>query len=167
MEKLYVTICVLSWILYLHSAITEVCQLKLLPSVRQKFACWMAWPIAARNWAPKKEIKMLERTSFRFLDLSQYDQMVRLFLNIWTFATMKTSPITLQICQSRLSISPKKKWPVKNLPKTCKFLPKWWFFSKSGHTDSSIQSIQFALVYGELFLVLFYLSNNNFISFQN
>ena len=30
-----------------------------------------------------------------------------------------------QICQSRVSILPNKKWTVKKLPKTCKFLPKW------------------------------------------
>ena len=38
----------------------------------------------------------------------QCDQMVRLYFNIWTFATMKTSPIMSQICQSRLNILPNK-----------------------------------------------------------
>ena len=55
----------------------------------------------------------------------QFDQMVRLFFKIWPFATKKTSPIMSQICQSRVSILPNKKWTVKKLPKTCKFLPKW------------------------------------------
>ena len=39
---------------------------------------------------------------------SQCDQMVRLFLNIWPFATLKISPTMSQICQSRLSILPNK-----------------------------------------------------------
>ena len=51
---------------------------------------------------------------------------------------MKTSPIMSQICQSRFSILSNKKWTVKNLPKTCTFLPKWRNFDKSGHTDSGV-----------------------------
>ena len=52
----------------------------------------------------------------------QCDQMARLFFNIWPFATMKTCPIMSQICQSRLSIMPIRKWTVKNLPKIWKVL---------------------------------------------
>ena len=40
-----------------------------------------------------------------------------------------------QICQRRLSIWANKKYTVENLPKTCKLLPKWQKFAKSGHTD--------------------------------
>ena len=49
---------------------------------------------------------------------------------------MKISPIMSQICQSRLIILPNKKYTVKNLPKTCKLLPTWQNFAKSGHTAS-------------------------------
>ena len=41
-----------------------------------------------------------------------------------------------QICQNRFSILPNKKKTAKNLPKTCKLLPKWRNFAKSGHTVS-------------------------------
>ena len=47
---------------------------------------------------------------------------------------MKISPIMSQICQSRHSILPKQIQTVKNWPKTCKLLPKWRNFAKSGHT---------------------------------
>ena len=64
----------------------------------------------------------------------QCDQMIRLFFNNWPYAAMKISLIMSQICQSRLSILPNKKWTVKNLPKTCKLFPKWRHFTTSGHT---------------------------------
>ena len=66
--------------------------------------------------------------------VSKCDQMVRLFFNIWPFATMKISPIMSQICQSQLSILPNNKWTVKTLSKTGKLLPKWRNFARSGHT---------------------------------
>ena len=71
---------------------------------------------------------------FGSLCSGQCDQMVRLFFSIWPFATMKISPIRSQICQSRLSILLYKKYKVKNWPNTCKLLPKWQNFAKSGHT---------------------------------
>ena len=66
--------------------------------------------------------------------LGQSDQMVRIFYNIWPLAIMIISPIMSHICQSRLSILPNRKQTVKNLPRTCKLLPKWRNFAKSGHT---------------------------------
>ena len=71
------------------------------------------------------------------LGIGQCYQMVRLFFNIWPFATMYISPKTSHICKSRLSILPKKKLAVKNSPKTCKLLPKCRNFPKSGHTGLS------------------------------
>ena len=65
-------------------------------------------------------LNILEIDSFEGGGGKQCDQMVRLFFNIWPFATMKISPIMSQICQSKLSILPNKEWAVKNLPKTCK-----------------------------------------------
>ena len=44
-----------------------------------------------------------------FLVRGQWDQMVKLLVNIWPFVTMKMSPIMVQICQSRLSILPHRK----------------------------------------------------------
>ena len=66
----------------------------------------------------------------------QCGQMVRLFVNIWSLATMKMRPIMSQICQSKHSILRNKKY-IKNLPKTCEILPKWRNFAKSGHTGPS------------------------------
>ena len=51
---------------------------------------------------------------------SQCDQMIRLFFNIWLFATTKICPIMSQVCQSSLSILPNKKQTLKNMPKTSK-----------------------------------------------
>ena len=65
----------------------------------------------------------------------QCDQIVRLFLNIWPFATITISLIMSQICQSRLSILPNKKLTVKYFLETCKLLQKWRNFASSGHTD--------------------------------
>ena len=45
------------------------------------------------------------------VDRGQCDQMVRLFFNIWSFATKKFSPIMSQIGQSMLSILPNMKKP--------------------------------------------------------
>ena len=85
-------------------------------------------------------LNILEIDSFEGGGGKQCDQMVRLFFNIWPFATMKISPIMSQICQSKLSILPNKKVTFKNLPKTCKLLPKWRNFAKSGHTGGRAQS---------------------------
>ena len=63
----------------------------------------------------------------------QCDQMVRLFLITWLFATLQISPIMSQICQSRPSIMSDEKKTDKNLPKTCKLSPKRRNFAKSGH----------------------------------
>ena len=68
-----------------------------------------------------------------YLTVVQCDLMVILFFKIRPFATMKISPIMSQICQSRLSILPNKKWPIKTCPRPCKLLPKWRNFAKSGH----------------------------------
>ena len=70
--------------------------------------------------------------------LCHCDQTVRFFFNIWPLETMKISPIMSQICQRRLSIWANKKYTVENLPKTCKLLPKWQNFAKSGHTEFAI-----------------------------
>ena len=64
--------------------------------------------------------------------------MVRLFYNIWPFATIKISPIMAQFCQNRLSILANRKYTVKNLPRTSKLLPKWQNFAKSGHTGHKL-----------------------------
>ena len=80
---------------------------------------------------------------------AQCNQIVRLFFNIWPFATMKTSPIMSQICQSRLSILPNRKWTVKNLPKICKVLPIWWKFAKSGHTARRPVSVLLHLYFSQ------------------
>ena len=53
------------------------------------------------------------------LCIYQCDQMVRLFFNILPFATMKISPITSQICRSRLNILPTQKQTVKKLANIC------------------------------------------------
>ena len=66
--------------------------------------------------------------------LRQCDQMVKLFFDIWPLATMKISQTKFQICQSRPFILPNKKYSVGKLPKTCKVLPNWRNFAKSGHT---------------------------------
>ena len=50
----------------------------------------------------------------------QCDQMVRLFFHIWPFASMKISPVTSQIYQSRLSILPNNNF-VKNLLRLVNF----------------------------------------------
>ena len=57
-------------------------------------------------------LKGKEKRSLEFINSmvnNQCDQMVRLFFNIWPFATMKISPIRSQFCQSRHSILPNKK----------------------------------------------------------
>ena len=79
--------------------------------------------------------------------------MTRLFINIWPFATMKSSPIMSQ--QSRLSILPNRKWTFKNLPKICKFLPNWWNYAKTGHTDLGLHTQ--ALIKGAFQMNLFFL----------
>ena len=68
---------------------------------------------------------------------NQCDQIVRFFFNIWPYATIKICPMVKQIRQSRLKILPNKKLTVKKLPKTCKILPKWLNFAKSGHSVSN------------------------------
>ena len=47
---------------------------------------------------------------------------------------MKITPIMYQILQSRLNIFPNKKSSVQYMSKTCKMLPKWLNFAKSGLT---------------------------------
>ena len=42
-----------------------------------------------------------------------------------------------KFCQSRIIILPKSSWTFKNTTKTFKIVPKWRYFSKSGHTDQS------------------------------
>ena len=56
-------------------------------------------------------LSSLSRLLKRFQEKSgdQYDQMVKLFFNIWPFATIRNSPIMSQICQSRLRSLPIKK----------------------------------------------------------
>ena len=53
------------------------------------------------------------------------DQMVGLFLDIWPFTIVKTSPIMSQICQSQLRILPNMKSAVKNLPKRRNIWSHW------------------------------------------
>ena len=50
------------------------------------------------------------------------DPMVRIFLTIWPFATLKISPTVSKIS-----------------PKTCKLLPEWRNFAKSGHTANILE----------------------------
>ena len=96
--------------------------------------CAQTWAEATREksvrWSPSSH----NRTSSSWTSRQgreepwQWDQMVRLFFNVWPFATLKISPIMSQICQSRLSILPNKKLIVKNLPKICKLLQKCQIF---------------------------------------
>ena len=45
---------------------------------------------------------------------------------------------TMKIRQIRLIILPNMKQAVKNLPKTCKLLPKWRNFAIYGHTEFNV-----------------------------
>ena len=56
-----------------------------------------------------RQLDASQLSSSAFFAHQQYDKMVRLFLNIWPFATMKISPIMSQICQTILSNLPNKK----------------------------------------------------------
>ena len=90
--------------------------------------------------------------------LGQSDQMVRIFYNIWPLAIMIISPIMSQICQSRLSILPNRKQTVKNLPRTCKLLPKWRNFAKSGHTAWGCDTVSRQTLVRTPYITYLYLS---------
>ena len=80
--------------------------------------CLPFWPILTLPVANPIKLYMdraVIRTNFlpfqnlEFTPPAKCDQMVRSFLNIWPFATLKISPTMSQICQSRLNILPNKK----------------------------------------------------------
>ena len=67
------------------------------------------------------------------------DPMVRIFLTIWPFATLKISPTVSQICQVGSAFCQIRKKLSKISPKTCKLLPEWRNFAKSGHTANILE----------------------------
>ena len=88
---------------------------------RRRCRCRRRRPLSFACRVIQQEMLQKECTSF-YDPSSSYSQcnlMVRLYFNIWPFATLKASPIMSQICQSRPSILPNKKWTVKNLLTTC------------------------------------------------
>ena len=52
---------------------------------------------------------------------------------------MKISPKAYKFCLSKMKTLPKTKYTLNILTKIFKYLPKWWNFVKSGHTDSKTQ----------------------------
>ena len=88
----------------------------------------------------REERNVRTQPSNVFIDLhelgqNQCDQMVRLFFNMWPFATLKIIPMMAQIFLRRLVIFPNQKLTVKNLPNTFKLLSKWRNFVTSCYTD--------------------------------
>ena len=68
------------------------------------------------------------------IDGPQCDQMGRLFFHFRPFTSLRICPMTYKICQSGSQRMPNTSYTVKKLPISCKILPKWWNFAKSGHT---------------------------------
>ena len=56
----------------------------------------------------------------------------------WSIYNNWNLPNGITICQSRFKNCQILVYAFKNYPQTCAIFPKWWNFSKSGHTASDV-----------------------------
>ena len=57
------------------------------------------------------------------------------FFNIGPFITIEIRPKAFQFTKDGIKFCHILNYAFRNCPKTCRILPIWWNFAKSGHTD--------------------------------